>query len=726
MDCCHNNHDQKLTQKNITKNQFYICPMHPQIRQNQPGNCPICGMVLEVENIFQGDEPSAELIDIKWRFWLGLVLTIPVFILEMTNHLFAEHLFGWHFLTGKNSQLVQMFLATPVVLWAGLPFFKKGWQSVKSRSPNMFTLIAIGTGVAWLYSMVAVLLPDIFPAGFLNHQGVVDVYFEASAVITVLILLGQILELKARENTSGAIKALLKLTPTTARRIKADGTEEEITAQEILVGDLLRVRPGDKIASDGEIIEGVSNVDESMISGESMPVKKIIGSKVIGATINQDGSFVMRVLKIGDETMLSRIIQMVNSARRSHTKIQKLADQVSSWFVPLVIIISVITFIAWAVFANQSAYMYGLIAAVSVLIIACPCALGLATPMSIVTAIGKGASLGILIKNAESLERLEKVQVILVDKTGTLTEGKPRLTKIITAKNFSEEQILPYAIALENASEHPIAKAICAVAGEKNITILPVKNFITLSGKGAIGDVDNKKIFIGNDKLMAENNIDFTELKSKASQLQGEGAIVVLMAIDQKIAGLFAVSDPIKSTTFSAVTELKTLGLKVVMVTGDNKNTANKVAKELNIDQVFAEVLPEDKSKIVDTFKAQGMLVAMVGDGINDAPALTSANIGIAVANGTDVAIESAGIILLHGDLAKIVKAYKLSKQTIKNIKQNLFFAFAYNSLGIPLAAGVLYPTFGLLLSPVFAAAAMSLSSVSVILNSLRLKSFKI
>lgn len=719
--CCHH-YDKKDQRKILNSGQIYTCPMHPQVKQKELGSCPICGMALELQTFSLIDEENHELCDMKRRFWFGLLLTIPIFILEMGAHFFDLH----QIFAGKILQLVQMILATPIVLWAGFPFFKKAWESLKNRSPNMFTLIALGTGVAWVYSMIAVLMPQIFPTDFLNKQGVVALYFEAAAVITVLVLLGQVLELKARENTSGAIKALIKLTPTTARRINSDGAEQEIIISEIKTGDLLHVRPGDKIPTDGEIIEGASNVDESMISGESMPVKKAVGAKVIGATINLDGSFIMKVLKIGEETMLSQIIKMVNKARRSNTQIQKLADRVSLYFVPSVMIIAVVTFILWAIFANESAYAHGLIAAVSVLIIACPCALGLATPMSIVTAIGKGASNGILIKNAESLERLEKVKVILVDKTGTLTEGKPQLTKIIVAENFSESQILSYAAAIENASEHPIAKAIITTARQKNIPILPVKNFITPIGRGVSGEVADKKILIGNAKLMEENNIDFAVLKLQSDELRQGGVTVVFVAVDGKIAGLLAVADQIKSTTFSAVKELQNLGLRIVMVTGDNKKTAEKVAKELGIAEFFAEILPEEKSKIVERLKSDGSVVAMVGDGINDAPALVKADIGIAVATGTDVAIESAGIILLHGDLAKIAKAYKLSKRTLINIKENLFFAFAYNSLGIPLAAGVLYPMFGLLLSPVFAAAAMSLSSVSVIINSLRLKTLRI
>ncbi len=718
MSCCHYTPTLKPSSNPA---QFYTCPMHSEVWQVGPGNCPICGMALEPENIPLVEENS-ELRDLQRRFWLALWLTIPLFILDM-----GGHFFGLHLLSAKISKFIQLALATPVLFWSGSLFFRRAWESIKNRSPNMFTLIAMGTGVAWLYSVVATFLPQIFPTDFLNKQGEVELYFEAAAMITLLILLGQILELKARENTSRAVKSLLQLAPTTARRLKQNGEEEEITIHEIRVGDLLRVRPGDKIPGDGELIEGTSNVDESMITGESMPVRKTIGVLVIGATVNQDGSFVMRITKIGEDTMLNQIIKMVNEAKRGQTQIQRLADQVSLWFVPIIIAIAAAAFLLWGIFATESAYAHGLVAAIAVLIIACPCALGLATPMSIITAIGKGASEGILIKNAESLERLEKIKAIIIDKTGTITEGRPRLVKIIAAKNFNEAQILSYAAALESTSEHPISKAVVAAAKEKNINFSSAKNFITSIGKGVVGEVENKKILIGNAELLAENSVEnCKELLAQAETLKEQGATVVFIVIDNKPAGAIAMADPIKPTSFAAIKELQNLGLRIIMATGDSKKTAEKVAQELNITEVFSEVLPQKKSEIINKIKSSGIAVAMVGDGINDAPALVAADVGIAMATGTDVAIESAEIILLHGDLAKIVKAYKLSKQTIKNIKQNLFFAFAYNALGVPLAAGVLYPFFGLLLNPIFSAIAMSLSSISVVINALRLNSLKL
>lgn len=713
-DCCHTDH-QVVLQDKQKLGAIYTCPMHPQIRQDKPGSCPICGMALEVEAATSNDSFDEELSDFKKRFLVALILTLPIFILEMGGHFFD---FG-AILSAKTSQVIQLVLSSFVVFWSGFSFFKKAAESLKNRSPNMFTLIALGTGVAWIYSFVAVLFPAIFPQEFFTHEAVIAVYFEAASVIIVLVLLGQILEIKARKNTSNAIQALIKLTPTIAHRLTKNG-EEEIAIEQIQVGDLLRVRPGEKIPADGEITEGASNIDESMITGESMPVKKQIGDKVIGATINQDGSFVMKVLQVGEDSMLNKIIKMVSDAKHSQTKIQKLADQVSSWFVPLVIGISILTFFIWTVFFGDS--IRGLISAVAVLIIACPCALGLATPMSIIVALGKGASNGVLIKNAESLERMEKVDVIVVDKTGTLTEGKPHLTKIIPAKNFSETEVLTLAASLENQSEHPLAKAITNAAKEQKISLILIKNFITPIGKGVSGEVENKRILIGNPRFLEENKVSCEELKSQADELKGEGATVIFMAVDQKLSAIFAIEDAIKPSSFEAVKTLQNLGLRIVMLTGDNKKTAEKVTKKLGITEVFAEVLPDDKSKIISELKSQGSVVAMVGDGINDAPALAISDVGIAVANGTDVAIESAGIVLLQGDLAKLVKAHQLSKKTMRNIKENLFFAFGYNALGIPLAAGL----FGFHLSPIFAAAAMSLSSVSVIANSLRLKTIKI
>lgn len=715
--CCHHshhNHGHKASKqlKSSDPNQLYTCPMHPEVKQQGPGSCPICGMALEPMASVNEDHFDEELGDLKKRFWLSLILTLPVLFLEMGGHFFE-------IISVRTSQVIQMILSFGVVFWCGWPFFLKALESVKNRLPNMFTLIALGTGVAWIYSFIAVLFPQIFPTEFLDKEGHIAVYFESAAIITALIFLGQVLEVKARKNTSNAISALLKLTPTTARRITKNG-EEEISIEQIQVGDLLRVRPGEKIPTDGEVVEGVSNIDESMITGESMSVKKQVGDKVIGATINQDGSFVMKVLQVGEDTMLSKIIKMVSEAKQGQTKIQKLVDKVAAWFVPLVIVIAIVTFFAWMIFANNPAH--GLIAAVSVLIIACPCALGLATPMSIIVALGKGAANGVLVKNAESLERMEKVDVIVVDKTGTLTEGKPRLTKIIPAKNFTEEEVLQLAASLEHQSEHPLAKAITNYAKENKIPFLEAKNFTTPIGKGVSGEVKNKKILIGNLKFMAENTVNCDELKVKSEELKEGGAIVIFISIDQKLSGLFVIEDAIKSTTLEAVKELQNLGLRIVMLTGDSKKTAEKVAQQLGITEVFAEVLPQEKSQIISKLKSEGKAVAMVGDGINDAPALAMADVGIAVANGTDVAIESAGIVLLHGDLAKLVKAFHLSKKTMRNIKENLFFAFGYNVLAIPLAAGL----FGFQLSPIIAAAAMALSDVSVVGNALRLKTIKI
>lgn len=715
--CCHHSHhnhgNKALSElKSSNPNQIYTCPMHPEVKQAGPGSCPICGMALEPMISASDEHFDEELGDLKKRFWLSLILTLPVLFLEMGGHFFEV-------MSIRTSQMIQMILSFGVVFWCGWPFFVKALESVKNRLPNMFTLIALGTGVAWIYSFIAVLFPQIFPAEFLSEEGHIAVYFESAAIITALIFLGQVLEVKARKNTSGAISALLKLTPTIAHRITKNG-EEEISTEQIQVGDLLRVRPGEKIPTDGEIVEGSSNIDESMITGESMPVKKQVGDKVIGATINQDGSFVMKVLQVGEDTMLNKIIKMVSEAKQGQTKIQKLVDQVAAWFVPLVIVIAILTFFGWMIFANNPAH--GLIAAVSVLIIACPCALGLATPMSIIVALGKGAANGVLVKNAESLERMEKVEVIVVDKTGTLTEGKPRLTKIIPAKNFTEEEVLQLAASLEHQSEHPLAKAITNYAKENKIPFLEAKNFTTPIGKGVSGEVKNKKILIGNLKFMAENTVNCDELKVKSEELKEGGAIVIFISIDQKLSGLFVIEDAIKSTTLEAVKELQNLGLRIVMLTGDSKKTAEKVAQQLGITEVFAEVLPQEKSQIISKLKSEGKAVAMVGDGINDAPALAMADVGIAVANGTDVAIESAGIVLLHGDLAKLVKAFHLSKKTMRNIKENLFFAFGYNVLAIPLAAGL----FGFQLSPIIAAAAMALSDVSVVGNALRLKTIKI
>lgn len=697
---------------------IYVCPMHPKVRKEGPGNCSICGMALEPEtSSISSDAGNPELDDMLRRFWIALILTLPIFILEMGGHFFSfEDLVPSSWLIW-----IQVILATPVVWYCGLPFFIRAWESLKNRSLNMFTLIAMGTGVAWFYSMVAVLFPDIFPDAF-SKNGHPQVYFESAAVIITLVLLGQVLELKAREQTGSAIQALLKLAPEKATRILADNSEEEISLDQIVEGDLLRVRPGEKIPVDGKVTEGKSNIDESMITGEPMPVSKSVGAKVIGSTINKTGSFIMKATHIGSETMLSRIIQMVSDAQRSRAPIQKLADKVSGYFVPAVIASALISFIAWVIWGPEPAYSYALVASVSVLIIACPCALGLATPMSIMVGIGQGAQNGILIKNAESLEQMEKINILVVDKTGTLTEGQPKLTKIIVLNNSSEDELLLLAASLETSSEHSLANAITTAAHEKNLVLKQVSEFDAPSGKGVVGKIADQKIAIGNIKLMRELGVDDSQFLSQADPLRKEGATTMFMAVDGKAAAILAVTDPIKESSFNAIKQLKKDGIEILMLTGDNKKTAEAVAKKLGITNIKAEVLPEDKSKVIRQLKEAGKIVAMAGDGVNDAPALALADVGIAMRTGTDVAIESAGITLLHSDLQAIVKARNLSKATMDNIRQNLFFAFGYNALGVPLAAGVLYPAFGLLLSPIIAAAAMSLSSVSVIMNALRLR----
>ena len=695
---------------------IFVCPMHPQVRQIGPGSCPICGMALEPEVMTGEEGPSHELTDMTRRFWIGLALTLPVFALEM-----GAHLTNLHFVTGSVSNLIQMALATPVVLWAGWPFFARGWASIVSRNLNMFTLIAIGTGVAWLYSMVATFVPTAFPEGFRRMDGSVPVYFEAAAVITVLVLLGQVLELRARERTGGAIRALLNLSPKIARRINQDGTEEDVPLNHVHVGDHLRVRPGEAVPIDGVIVEGKSAIDESMVTGESMPSVKENGASVIGGTMNQTGGFIMRAERVGGDTMLSRIVQMVAEAQRSRAPIQRMADHVSAWFVPVVMLVAVAAFLVWAAFGPSPAFSYGLIAAVSVLIIACPCALGLATPMSIMVGVGRGAQAGVLIKNAESLERMEKVDTLVVDKTGTLTEGKPRVTKIV-AEGLSEDDLLSFAASLEQPSEHPLAHAVVVAAQEKGLTIAKAEDFDSPTGKGVVGKVNGRAVALGNIKMMTELKIDVSHLEKQGDELRQDGATVIFAALDGKAAGLVAIADPIKETTPQAIKELRAAGIHVVMLTGDNKTTALAVARKLGIDEVEAEVLPEDKSRIVKELRDKGRVVAMAGDGTNDAPALAAADIGIAMGTGTDVAMESAGITLLRGDLMGIAKARILSEAVMSNIRQNLFFAFAYNVAGVPVAAGVLYPVFGLLLSPIIAAAAMALSSVSVIANALRLK----
>ena len=696
----------------------YTCPMHPEIRQVGPGSCPICGMALEPVLVSLDTGPNEELIDMTRRFWIGLVLTLPVFVLEMGGHLLGLD----HLISQRTSNWIQMLLATPVVLWAGWPFFQRGWQSLVNRSLNMFTLIAMGTGAAWVYSMVATLAPGIFPDQFRQADGSVAVYFEAAAVITVLVLLGQVLELRARESTSGAIRVLLDLAPKTARIIRDDGTEEEVQLDTVQVGDRLRVRPGEKVPVDGEVLEGRSAVDESMVTGESMPVTKEAGATAIGGTMNQSGALVIGAKKVGRDTMLSQIVQLVAEAQRSRAPIQRLADQVSGWFVPAVIVVAVLAFIAWSFWGPEPRFSFGLIAAVSVLIIACPCALGLATPMSIMVGVGRGAQAGVLIKNAEALEHMEKIDTIIVDKTGTLTEGRPAVTAIVPAPGFTEEEALRLAASVERASEHPLALAIVRAAEERGIATAPVADFDSPAGKGAYGTVEGKRIPLGNAKFLAEQGVDVAPLADEADRLREDGATAIFMGVDGRVAAIFAIADPVKPSTPEALAALKAQGIRVVMLTGDNWTTAKAVARQLGIDEVEAEVLPDQKSAVVQRHKAAGEVVAMAGDGVNDAPALTAADVGIAMGTGTDVAMESAGVTLLKGDLTGIVRARKLSEAVMGDIRQNLFFAFIYNALGVPIAAGVLYPFFGILLSPIIAAAAMALSSVSVIANAARLR----
>ena len=701
---------------------IYTCPMHPQIRQVGPGTCPICGMALEPVLATADAGPNPELLDMTRRFWIGLVLTVPVFALEMGAHLVGAH--AWLDPTLSNS--MQFVFATPVVLWAGWPFFVRGGRSLVTRNLNMFTLIAMGTGVAYVYSAVATLAPGIFPPSLRGHGGAVPVYFEAAAVITVLVLLGQVLELRAREATSGAIRALLDLAPKTARRLRDDGSDEEVALDAVAVGDRLRVRPGEKVPVDGEVIEGRSALDESMVTGESMPVTKEPGDTVIAGTLNQSGSFVMRAAKVGRDTLLARIVQMVAAAQRSRAPIQRLADQVSGWFVPLVIAVAVVAFVAWAMFGPEPRFTYGLVAAVSVLIIACPCALGLATPMSIMVGVGRGAQAGVLIKHAEALERMEKVDTLVVDKTGTLTEGKPKVVAIVPAEGFDEAGVLRFAASVERASEHPLAAAIVAAAAERKIELAPVMGFDAPAGKGAIGMVERRRVVIGNAKFLAELGIATDALGAEAERLRQDGATAIFVAVDGRIAGVIAIADPVKPTTPAAIKALRDEGIRVVMLTGDNTTTAQAVARRLGITEVEAEVLPDQKSAVVEKLRREGRVVAMAGDGVNDAPALAAADVGIAMGTGTDVAIESAGITLLKGDLTGIVRARKLSAAVMRNIRQNLFFAFIYNAAGVPIAAGVLYPVLGILLSPVIAAAAMALSSVSVVGNALRLRRIRL
>jgi Cu+-exporting ATPase len=693
---------------------IYTCPMHPQIRQTSPGSCPICGMALEPEDGSAGD--GAELADMTRRFWISLILTLPVFIIEMGGH------FGLLHLGSSIATPAQFILATPVVLWGGWPFFVRGAQSLRSGHLNMFTLIAMGTGVAYAYSVVAALIPGLFPAAFHDMHGGIALYFEAAAVITVLVLLGQVLELRARASTSQAISALMGLAPKHARRITSDGSDEDVPLDAVMVGDRLRVRPGEKVPVDGVLIEGKSAVDEAMITGEAIPVTKDVGAKLIGGTINGNGAFVMQAEKIGRDTMLARIVDMVATAQRSRAPIARLADQVAGWFVPLVIATALLAFAAWAVFGPQPRFAYALVAAVTVLIIACPCALGLATPMSIMVGVGRAAHFGILIKNAEVLERMEKVDTLVVDKTGTLTEGKPRVVGVVPTPGFDDTTLIRLAASVERASEHPLASAVLTAAAARNIAPAPVTGFAAPSGKGAVGTVEGRSVTLGTAKFLAERGADVTPLQSEAERLRADGATIVFAAIDGKLAGLLAIADPIKPTTMAALEALKADNIAIVMLTGDSLTTAQAVATKLGIADVEAEVLPERKNAVIGELRRAGRVVAMAGDGINDAPALAAADIGIAMGGGTDVAMASAGMTLVKGDLNGIVRARKLSVATMRNIRQNLLFAFLYNAMGVPIAAGALYPLFGILLSPAIGAAAMALSSVSVVGNALRLR----
>lgn len=719
---------------------IYTCPMHPEVRQVGPGSCPICGMALEPEQVSLDDGPDPELIDMTRRFWIGLALTLPVFVLEMGSHLGLMHLVpqGW-------SNWISFVLATPVVLWAGAPFFVRGWQSLgldpekwlsgfrtrssrtekRTRNLNMFTLIAIGTGVAYVYSVIGTLAPQLFPPAFRDMHGAVAVYFEAAAVITVLVLLGQVLELRARAQTSGAIRALLGLAPKTARRITDHG-DEDVAIDTIEVGDRLRVRPGEKVPVDGVVIEGSAVIDESMVTGESMPVAKAEGSNVIGGTVNQSGGLVMRADKVGRDTMLSRIVDMVAKAQRSRAPIQRLADRVAGWFVPAVIAAAVLAFVAWMTFGPEPRFTFALVAAVTVLIIACPCALGLATPMSIMVGVGRGAHSGILIRDAQALERMQAIDTLVIDKTGTLTEGRSKVVRIMPADGFDEDGLLRLAASVEQGSEHPLAQAILVAAKDRKLALAAVSGFASPSGRGATGTVEGRQVALGNAVLMGELKIATSALDQAAEAARRGGATAIYIAVDGRIAGAIAIADPVKPSAQSALRELRAEGLRIVMLTGDNETTARAVAGVLGIDEVEAGVLPERKSEVVQRLRGEGRVVAMAGDGVNDAPALAAADVGIAMGGGTDVAIESAGIKLLTGDLMGLVRARKLSVATMRNIRQNLAFAFVYNAAGVPVAAGVLYPLFGILLSPMVGAAAMALSSVSVIGNALRLSRVKL
>ena len=701
----------------------YVCPMHPEIVRSEPGNCPICGMALEPRTATLEEAENPELVDMSRRFWFSSALAVPVLIIAMGADLAPE--FAGRFLSHAAIQWVQFLLATPVVLWGGWPLFQRGWASLVNRSLNMFTLIALGVGVAWGYSVVALVAPGLFPPALQMH-GVVPVYFEAAAVITALVLLGQVLELRARSRTSSAIRMLLGLAPKTARIVREDGREEDIPLEHVQPGDTLRVRPGEKVPVDGEVIEGASSLDESLVTGESIPVEKAAGDRLIGATVNGTGGLLMRAERVGADTLLAQIVRMVSEAQRSRAPIQRLVDVVSAWFVPAVVVVAILTFVVWSLVGPEPRLGHAVVNAVSVLIIACPCALGLATPMSIMVGTGRGATVGVLIKHAEVLEVMEKVDTLVVDKTGTLTEGKPRLMGVTAAPGFEENDILRLGAALERASEHPLAAAIVAGAEERGLKLPEVKRFRSVTGQGVTGAVEARTVALGNQALMDGQKLELGGLAQQADALRSEGQTVMFIALDGQVAGLIGVADPVKDTTAEALRMLQQEGIEVVMLTGDNRVTAEAVANKLGIERVQAEVQPDQKSEVVKRLQAEGRIVAMAGDGINDAPALAQAQVGVAMGSGTDVAMESAGITLVKGDLRGIVRARQLSRATMRNIRQNLFFAFIYNTLGVPVAAGVLYPFFGLLLSPMIAAAAMSFSSVSVVGNALRLNRMKL